>query len=149
MAKRKSLKSASCPVARSLDVIGDRWSMLIIRDAFDGMRRFGEFQKSLGVAKNILADRLHTLVEEGVLEAAPASDGTAYQEYLLTAKGRGLFLVVVGLRQWGEDYLFSKGEPHSRLMERGSGKPVQKMELRSRDGTLLEPDDTVVKKLKS
>jgi DNA-binding HxlR family transcriptional regulator len=149
MAKRKSLKSASCPVARSLDVIGDRWSMLIIRDAFDGMRRFGEFQKSLGVAKNILADRLHTLVEEGVLEAAPASDGTAYQEYLLTAKGRGLFLVVVGLRQWGEDYLFSKGEPHSRLMERSSGKPVQKMELRSRDGTLLEPDDTVVKKLKS
>ena len=71
MAKRKSLKTDPCPVARALDVIGERWSLLIVRDAFDGMRRFGEFQKSLGVAKNILADRLHTLVEEGILRSRP------------------------------------------------------------------------------
>ncbi|SFI30345.1 transcriptional regulator, HxlR family [Collimonas sp. OK307] len=149
MAKRKSLKSDSCPVARSLDVVGDRWSLLIIRDAFDGMRRFGEFQKSLGVARNILADRLQTLVAEGILEVAPASDGTAYQEYLLSAKGEGLFTVVVGLRQWGEKYLFSKGEAFSRMLESASGKPVQKIELRSREGRLLGPADTVVRKVDS
>ncbi|MEG2963575.1 MAG: helix-turn-helix domain-containing protein, partial [Janthinobacterium sp.] len=112
MAKRKSLKTDPCPVARALDAIGERWSLLIVRDAFDGMRRFGEFQKSLGVAKNILADRLHTLVEEGIFTIAPASDGTAYQEYVLTAKGLGLFPVVVGLRQWSEAQLFEAGEAH-------------------------------------
>ncbi|WP_211451998.1 winged helix-turn-helix transcriptional regulator [Collimonas antrihumi] len=149
MAKRKSLKSDSCPVARSLDVIGDRWSLLIIRDAFDGMRRFGEFQKSLGVARNILADRLQTLVAEGILKVAPASDGTAYQEYLLSAKGEGLFTVVVGLRQWGEKYLFGKGEAFSRMLESASGKPVQKIELRSCEGHLLGPADTVVRKVDS
>lgn len=147
MAKRKSLKSDSCPVARSLDAVGDRWSLLIIRDAFDGMRRFGEFQKSLGVARNILADRLQTLVAEGILEVAPASDGTSYQEYLLSAKGEGLFTVVVGLRQWGEKYLFDKGEAFSRMVESASGKPIQKIELRSREGRLLGPADTVVRKV--
>ncbi|AIY40472.1 Transcriptional regulator [Collimonas arenae] len=149
MAKRKSLKGDNCPVARSLDVVGDRWSLLIIRDAFDGMRRFGEFQKSLGVARNILADRLQTLVAENILEVAPASDGTSYQEYLLTAKGEGLFMVVVGLRQWGEQYLFSKGEAHSMLVESRSGKPVQNMELHSHDGRLLGPEDTEVRKVGS
>ncbi|HWX03468.1 helix-turn-helix domain-containing protein [Collimonas sp.] len=149
MAKRKSLKGDSCPVARALDVVGDRWSLLIIRDTFDGMRRFGEFQKSLGVARNILADRLQTLVAEGILEAAPASDGSAYQEYLLTAKGEGLFMVVVGLRQWGEKHLFGNGEAHSRMVESASGKPILKMELRSRDGHLLGPSDTLVRKVGS
>ncbi|MFM2086799.1 MAG: hypothetical protein RLZZ237_1668, partial [Pseudomonadota bacterium] len=124
MAKRKSLKTDSCPVARALDVIGDRWSLLIVRDAYDGMRRFGEFQKSLGVARNILADRLHTLVEEGIFTSAPASDGTAYQEYVLTEKGLGLFPIVVGLRQWSEVQLFEAGETHSTLLERNTGAPV-------------------------
>lgn len=147
MAKRKGLSSDVCPVARSLDVIGDRWSLMIIRDAFDGIRRFGEFQKSLGVARNILADRLHRLVEEEILDVAPASDGTAYQEYVLTAKGRGLFTVVVGLRQWGEHFLFSTGEPRSTMIERDIGQPIRKMVLLGRDGGVLGPDETVVKKV--
>ena len=90
MAKRKSLRSDPCPVARALDVVGERWALLIVRDAFDGMRRFGEFQKSLGVARNILADRLQALVEEGIFTVAPASDGSAYQEYVLTSRGLSL-----------------------------------------------------------
>lgn len=100
--KRKSLEDAPCPVARTLDVIGDWWSLLIVRDAFDGVRRFSEFQKGLGMAKNILSTRLRTLVAQGILEIAPASDGSAYQEYILTDKGRALFPVIVGLRQWGK-----------------------------------------------
>src|SRR5215813_12549754 len=77
MVKRTSHKRASCPVARPLDAIGDWWSLLIIRDAFDGLRRFGEFRESLGVAKNILATRLRNLVAHGILEMVPASDGSA------------------------------------------------------------------------
>ncbi|RUR68475.1 transcriptional regulator [Variovorax guangxiensis] len=147
MAQRKSLKADACPMARALDIVGDQWSLLVIRDAFDGMKRFGEFQQSLGVARNILSDRLKNLVQEGVLELVPASDGTAYQEYVLTPKGKGLFPVVVGLRHWGEAHLYAKGEPHSVLVERDSGKPVPKIELRTRDGKPLDPDATFVKKL--
>ena len=90
MVKRTSHKQASCPVARPLDVIGDGWSMLIVRDAFEGLTRFGEFQKSLGLAKNILAARLRNLVEHGVMVAVPAESGS-HQEYRLTDKGRALF----------------------------------------------------------
>jgi len=147
MARRKSLKEDACPMARTLDILGDRWSLLIVRDAFDGMKRFGEFQQSLGVAKNILADRLKNLVNEGVLSQAPASDGSLYQEYLLTPRGEGLFPVVVGLRHWGEQHLYAKGEPYSVLVERESGKPVQRIDLRTHDGKPLAPAATFVKKL--
>src|SRR4051812_7447194 len=95
--KRTSLKGASCPIARSLDVVGDWWSLLLVRDAFLGKRRFGEFQKHLGLAKNILSARLQALVEQGIFQLVPASDGSAYQEYALTEKGRGLFPVLVAL----------------------------------------------------
>lgn len=110
MVKRTSLEGAECPVARSLDAIGDWWSLLIIRDAFDGIRRFSEFQRNLGMAKNILAARLRTLVAHGIFEVLPASDGSAYQEYVLTQKGNGLFNLIIGLRQWGETYFYEAGK---------------------------------------
>jgi DNA-binding HxlR family transcriptional regulator len=147
MVKRTSLEAAECPVARALDAIGDWWSLLIIRDAFDGMRRFGEFQKSLGVAKNILAARLRALTGHGILEVVPASDGSAYQEYVLTPKGLGLFHVIVGLRQWGEDYFFKPKEAHSVMIDRKAGQPIRRLELRAKDGRLLGPDDAVVRKV--
>ncbi|MDT7678148.1 MAG: hypothetical protein QOD82_6050, partial [Pseudonocardiales bacterium] len=99
MAERIRFDDSECPVGRSVDVIGDRWSLLIVREAFDGSRRFGEFQRRLGAAKNILSARLRDLVDAGVFEVVPASDGSAYREYQLTAKGRDLFPVVVALRQ--------------------------------------------------
>jgi DNA-binding HxlR family transcriptional regulator len=147
MVRRKTPVDSSCPVARALDVVGDRWSLLIVRDVFDGMRRFGELQKSLGVARNILADRLRTLVDTDILQVAPASDGTAYQEYVLTPKGQGLFVVMVGLRQWGEDHLFNADEPHSLLVERKSGKPIRKIEVRDHSGKFLDAPQTAVRKL--
>jgi len=146
MVKRTSHKRASCPVARPLDAIGDWWSLLIVRDAFDGLRRFGEFRQSLGVAKNILTIRLRNLVEHGILEMVPASDGSAYREYVLTEKGRGLFPVLVALRQWGEAFFFEPGERHVQLVDQKTGKPVRALELRSLDGRLLRPEDTVVKR---
>jgi DNA-binding HxlR family transcriptional regulator len=143
--KRTSLEGAGCPVARSLDVIGDWWSMLIIRDAFLGARRFGEFQKSLGLAKNILAVRLRALVDDGILKTAPASDGSAYQEYVLTPKGRGVFPVLVALRQWSEEFDDSPEEIATMLVDREKGRPVRKLELRSQDGRLLGGGDTMLK----
>jgi len=145
MVKRTSHRKAKCPVARPLDAIGDWWSLLIVRDAFEGLRRFGEFQKNLGLAKNILAARLRNLVAHGILETVPASDGSAYQEYVLTEKGRGLFPLLVALRQWGEDFFFRSEESHVQLVDRKRGQPVRRLELRSQDGRLLGPSDTVVK----
>jgi DNA-binding HxlR family transcriptional regulator len=142
--KRTSHINATCPVARPLDAIGDWWSLLIIRDAFDGLRRFGEFQKNLGLAKNILSARLKNLVDHEILETVPASDGSAYQEYVLTKKGGDLFPLLVALRQWGEEHFFDPEETHVRLVDRASLKPVKKLELRAQDGRLLRSSDTVV-----
>ena len=133
-------------MARPLDAIGDWWSLLIIRDAFDGLRRFGEFQKSLGLAKNILSARLHNLVEHGIMDLVPASDGGPYQEYVLTEKGHGLFPVLVALRQWGEAFFFSPEEPHVVLVDKKAGRPVRRLELRAHDGRRLRWSDTVVRK---
>jgi DNA-binding HxlR family transcriptional regulator len=115
--------------------------LLIVRDAFLGKNRFGEFQKSLGLAKNILCARLQKLVTHGVMTTGPASDGSAYQEYRLTDKGLGLYLVLVALQQWGENNLFKKGELDLLLVDRKSGHPVKPLELRSQDGRRLEPPD--------
>ena len=139
--KRKSLGTANCPIARTLDVIGDWWSLLIVRDAFLGKRRFSEFHKSLGLAKNILCMRLQKLVSHGIFEAVPSLCGSAYQEYALTEKGRRLYLVLVALRQWGESFLFKEGELDLLLVDRESGQPVKPLELRSQDGRLLGPAD--------
>lgn len=147
MPRRKPISDEPCPVARSVDLIGDRWSLLIVRDAFDGMRRFGDFQRSLGVARNILSDRLRKLVDAGVLKTQDASDGTAYQEYVLTAKGESLFPVVVALRQWGERHLFERGERHSELIDKRTGEPVLHMEPQAKDGSVLPPAVTEVRKV--
>ncbi|RWU22940.1 transcriptional regulator [Pseudomonas alkylphenolica] len=139
MVEETSLQRTECPVARTLEAIGDRWSLMIIRDAFDGIRRFSEFQKSLGVARNILATRLKTLVEVGVFVVQPASDGSAYKEYVLTEKGREVFPVVISLRQWGERFLFQPGEVRSVLLDNASGQPLMPLEVRSSSGEKLEP----------
>ncbi|MEU3072634.1 winged helix-turn-helix transcriptional regulator [Streptomyces laurentii] len=147
MVTRTRFDDSDCPVARSVDAIGDWWSLLIVRDAFDGSRRFGEFQRSLGVAKNILTARLRSLVAGGVLASVPASDGSAYREYVLTPKGEALFPVVVALRQWGEQHFFSPGEEHSELVDRRHEQPLRPLEVRSADGRTVRPGDTTVHKV--
>jgi DNA-binding HxlR family transcriptional regulator len=135
--RRKSLGDAACPVARALDAIGDWWSLLIIRDAFHGKRRFGEFQRNLGLAKNILAARLKTLVGHGILDAVPAADGSAWQEYVLTEKGRNLLPVLVALGQWGGEHLFAPGEERAVSVDTEQGRPLRKLEVRAEDGRAL------------
>lgn len=146
MVARTSLKGDYCPSARSLDVIGDWWSLLIVRDAFDGMTRFGEFQKSLGIAKNILTDRLKTLVENGILETVPVGDGGARMQYRLTEVGKDLFPVMVALRQFGERHLFAPQEERSQLVERETGLSVR-LDVRTEDGRAIGPDQAVILKV--
>jgi len=141
MAKQESLRTSECPVARTLESIGERWCMMIVREAFDDVRRFSDFQRNLGLAKNILASRLKQLVEIGVFEIAPASDGSAYSEYVLTERGRSLFPVIVAMRQWGERYLFEKGETYSVLLDNAEGKPLPRLEVYSSQGQKLDPTD--------
>ncbi|CAP54935.1 winged helix-turn-helix transcriptional regulator [Gluconacetobacter diazotrophicus] len=147
MVKRVSLSDAECPVARSLDGIGDWWSLLIVRDAFDGARRFGEFQKSLRISKGILASRLQGLVALGVLAVTSASDGSAWQDYVLTPKGEALFPVIVALRQWGEAFCYRPGEPHSELVDRKDGKTLAPLIVRNADGEIIRARDTIVMKI--
>ncbi|UNK41037.1 helix-turn-helix transcriptional regulator [Luteimonas sp. S4-F44] len=148
MSPRPKDTAVPCPVARAVDVIGDRWSLLIVRDAFDGSRRFGDFQRGLGVARNILSDRLRRLVEAGILTTQDASDGSAYREYVLTPQGERLFPVVVALRQWAEQTLFAPGEPHSVLLDKRSGRPVAPMQPQAEDGSPLLPAATEVRKVR-
>lgn len=147
MKSRKNMTSQPCPVGRSLDVIGDRWSLLIVRDAFDGARRFSDLQRNLGVARNILSDRLRRLVDAGILATQPSADSAAYQEYVLTEQGRALLPLVVALRQWGEQHLFAENEPHSVLVEKRTGEPLARMAPRAMDGRDVSPDDIEVRKL--
>ncbi|WP_216204609.1 winged helix-turn-helix transcriptional regulator [Amycolatopsis aidingensis] len=107
---------STCPVARTLDLVGDRWSLLIVRDAMDGARSFTDFQQRTGVARNILTDRLRRLVDRGLLERETATSGRR-QVYVLTDAGRDLFTVIVAMRQWGERHAFAEHETHSVLVD--------------------------------
>lgn len=147
MARRVSHERAECPVARAVDVVGDRWSLLIVRDAFEGIARFSDFQRNLGLAKNILASRLRELVSVGILEVMPAGDGSAYHEYALTEKGRELFNLIVALRQWGEEHLFEEGEAHSDLLDAKHERPLRRLQATDATGRPLTSSDAFVRKV--
>ncbi|GGP33030.1 transcriptional regulator [Streptomyces capoamus] len=133
-----------CPVARTLDLVGDRWSLLVVRDAMDGARSFTEFQRRTGIARNILTDRLRKLTAHGVLAQQAASSGRRLQ-YVLTDAGRDLFPVLLTLRQWGERHAFEPGEPHSTLVDR-HGTRVPDLRPTGADGAVLDADTTHVRK---
>nr|WP_276589965.1 helix-turn-helix domain-containing protein [Enterobacter quasiroggenkampii] len=128
-----------------MDIIGDWWSLLIVRDALRGIKRFGEFQKSLGIAKNMLTTRLKLLVDEGILRLQPASDGSAWQEYVLTDKGRALQTVLVALSQWGNEFLFAENECGTVLVDSEHRQPLRKLMLIADDGRELTPEEIVAK----
>ena len=112
----------ACSVARTLEIVGDRWTWLIVRDAFLGLTRFGEFRASLGIAPNVLADRLGRLVDEGILERRRYSERPQRDCYELTEKGQDLFVALNALRQWGDRYLCP--EPMRLIRRKRDGTPV-------------------------
>jgi DNA-binding HxlR family transcriptional regulator len=144
MMKRKSLEGNICAVARALDIVGDWWSLLIIRDALHGVSRFSEFQRNLGVAKNILTARLKTLINQEIFTVVPAADGGAHQEYILTKKGEALLPVLVALAQWGSEYLFATKEVCAQPLDATEKQPLEKLQLRAQDGRLLSKKDIIL-----
>jgi DNA-binding HxlR family transcriptional regulator len=114
----------SCSIARTLEVIGDRWTLLILRDAFRGVRRFEDLQRDLGIARNILTDRLQKLVDRGVLSRTPYSTRPPRYEYRLTPKGVDLSPALVALMRWGDKWLAEDGRPPLVLTHRHCGEPV-------------------------
>src|SRR6266566_2025143 len=108
-----------CSVARALEIVGERWTLLIIRDAFLGLRRFEEFQASLGIARNVLTQRLNNLVEQGIFKRVRYSERPERYEYRLTRKGRDLNIALSALRQWGDQHADKKPP---RVLRRKSDK---------------------------
>jgi DNA-binding HxlR family transcriptional regulator len=111
-----------CGVAKSLEIIGERWTLLIVRDAFFGLRRFEEFQSSLGIARNVLTDRLNRLVDEGVFVRKVYSERPERFEYRLTTKGRELIVALTALREWGDKHVLDR--PPRTLRRRTDGTAV-------------------------
>ena len=104
----RDYEGQNCSIARALEVVGERWTLLILRDVFLGLRRFDQLQESLSIARNVLTDRLNRLVDEGVLERVLYSERPERYEYHLTKKGRDLNIALTALRQWGDEYLTEK-----------------------------------------
>lgn len=129
MPGKTDLSELNCSLARTLEIVGDWWTLLVIRDAFLGVRRFGDFQRSLGIAKNILADRLERLVADGILERSGPDKRPHYRP---TEKGRALAPAMVALMQWGDKYA-SAGKPPVTVTDE-EGRPVAPVKLQSRGG---------------
>jgi DNA-binding HxlR family transcriptional regulator len=128
-------------MARTLDTIGDWWSLLIIRDAMVGVRRFSDFQEHLGLAGNILSARLKKLVACGIMKQVAAENGSAYRDYVLTKKGETLLPVVIALRQWGEKNLFERGEPRLEVVDARHHKPLAKIQVHDVMGHAINTRD--------
>lgn len=114
----------TCSIASTLDAIGDRWTLLILRDVFRGVRRFDQIQRDLGIARNILTDRLGRLVDHGVLQPVPYQQRPVRHEYRLTDKGRDLSASLVALMHWGDRW-YADGEPPVVLVHDECGNPIE------------------------
>jgi DNA-binding HxlR family transcriptional regulator len=129
----------SCPIPGAVELIGEKWAFLILRGAFNGLHHFEEFQAGLGIARNILSDRLSKMVAGGILQRCSDPDDKRRVIYSLTPKGEGLLPVVVALRQWGEEWGYGKMD--IVLADRRDGKPVRKLCLQAHDGRELKLGD--------
>lgn len=109
--KRTSFASWPCSIARAVDLLGDWWTPLVLREAFYGTKRFDEFEQVLGIGRNVLTQRLNRLVDEGVLERVPYQERPVRHEYVLTAKGRDLFPVLAAIHRWGDRWLADEAGP--------------------------------------
>jgi len=138
--ERKSFAGMDCSVAQCLEVVGEWWSMLIVRDAFLGVTRFDEFQSRLGISRNILQQRLTRLVDAGVLQRALYSEHPQRYDYKLTEKGRDLFPVLTAMRQWGDHYAAPSGPP-LRIRHKACGELTEAVLVCGACGERLGPRD--------
>lgn len=132
--KQQSFNEMRCSLARTLEVVGTWWSLLIIRDSLQGIRRFGDFHQSLGIPKNTLSSRLSDLVEHGVLRKVSAEDGSKYDEYELTAKGRDLSPILISMAQWGDKWEEHKEGRTYLFIDEETGEEIDRVWPRRANG---------------
>lgn len=136
---RRTYENQDCSIARALETIGERWTLLILRDAFLGTRRFDDFQKSLGIARNVLTVRLKSLVDAGLLERRRYQERPERYEYRLTEKGRDLYPVLLALMQWGDKYTAGDAGPPVLLVHEPCGHHTEPQFVCSHCGEPIDP----------
>lgn len=134
---RKRFDDVYCGVAQALEALGDWWTLLIIRNAFFGTRRFADFQAQLGISKNVLSRRLQHLVDHEILERVDVGTHGERFEYALTRKGEALLPVLTTLREWGDDWVFGRGNEPVVVRDRRTGRKLPRTRVRAPDGRVL------------
>lgn len=138
---RTSLNDWQCSLARTAEILGDKWTLMILRDAFFGLSTFSQFQRNLKVSRNVLSDRLEKLVENGILQRTPTKPGVERYHYTLSESGLELLPLLATMMQWGDKWIFgSEGEPMV-LLDRENRAPIQKVGVQARDGRYLQARD--------
>ncbi len=138
---RKRFADMNCSVAQALEVLGDWWTLLVIREAFFGTRRFGDFRAHLGIAKNILSDRLAHLVDHEILRKVDIGQQGQRFEYHLTEKGEGLLTVLTALREWSDEWIYGEGNEPTILRDRRTRRRVPLLRVRDAEGRPLTRRD--------
>jgi DNA-binding HxlR family transcriptional regulator len=143
MPLRSDWSASNCPVARSLDVLGDPWLVLIVREAMTGARRYEQFRGGLGVADNVLSRRLRTLVDAGLMRKVPyRAENRTHEEYHLTDAGQDLLPVLNALALWGEKHTTTpRADAHLTIVHSGCGQPTTLADSCSHCGAALTPED--------
>jgi DNA-binding HxlR family transcriptional regulator len=138
---KTDLSRLNCSLAGALNLIGDWWTLLIVRDAFFGARRFGDFERSLGIAKNVLSARLQHLTDHGIFERVDVGSEGEHFEYRLTAKGEALLPVLTALRDWSDEWVFGRGNEPIIVRDRRTGRRIPKLRVTDADGNPLSRRD--------
>jgi DNA-binding HxlR family transcriptional regulator len=134
---RTRFDQMNCGIGQALEAFGDWWTLLIIRDAFFGARRFSEFERSLGIAKNVLAARLEHLVDHQILERVDVGEEGERFEYRLTEKGEALLTVLIAMREWSDQWVFGRGKEPLIVRDRRSGRRLPKLRVTDSEGRVL------------
>lgn len=142
--RRTSFSDMNCSIARTLELIGDWWTLLIVRDAFFGSHKFGEFEKNLGIAPNVLTQRLGKLVDAGILSVSSVSQNGRALAYRLTPKGSDLFPVLMAMMQWGDKHEVGPQGVPVRVLSRSTGQEIAPMRLQSASGEPLDVSEVMV-----
>ncbi|MFC7654962.1 winged helix-turn-helix transcriptional regulator [Pseudoduganella danionis] len=146
--QRKVWAEENCPMARAVDLIGEWGSILILREAFAGVRRFDDFQQNLQMSRNLLTTRLKKLVEGGVLIRQPIAENAKRLEYVLTPMGLDLVTTLVALRQWGDRWLFADCQQPARLIDLQDGSVIPPVQIRAASGRVVSPADIGMEEIK-
>ena len=137
--RRTKFDEWPCSIARTTDLFGDWWTPLVLREAFNGVRRFDDFATELGIGRNVLTTRLNRLVAEGILRTEPYQERPVRNEYRLTDKGRALHDILLAMVRWGDDWLAGDAGPPIELIDRRTGKLVRPVVVDEATGKPIDP----------